>query len=561
VADESESDAVDDRREPQGAPAPVVHSHIAYFFVPLPEPLGLPDGFQVVCSAATSMDWYLKHDESQHDEPPPPEYMAASLRFHHAAAPSSYVDETMLLFEVAEAALPPNVGEESTSESPEVPTGAGADFERPVGEWTIVEVAVPCDAGDLPSSGVVADADEPVVDAVSEAFDLGLAYVREVQRAYFIARRRPIRLVTRESLPFAVPFAVRRLYDDDGKQLPFRTVLSSYLLNMNVHRDTRDPELTEDEAGALHVAFGAQANRDVFTNYLEFLRETKVALEVDGDYRAAVVFAATACEVLLDELLSHMLWEEGQRPEDAAAVFNSWLTARVKSQFQPRLGGVWSTEKSGPVQRWSRDVAAVRNRIVHGGYEPTLDEARVAGDAARELETHLADRFASRVSTYPRTAVRFLGPGLRRRGKWTKRLEALVSDPDEVPWAETFARWRDAMQRARVDSPTFQAPSADKSIVVVVKRADGTVQWVLHDREAAMVAIVDPALVRGMPPAQRESVDKGVNAIALEGSGADISVAVFGATAPEPAARDWVPQYRLVPGAGVMVTGKDLDPT
>jgi len=33
-----------------------------------------------------------------------------------------------------------------------------------------------------------------------------------------------------------------------------------------------------------------------------------------------------------------------------------------------------------------------------------------------------------------------------------------------------------------------------------------------------------------------------------------------GTTAPEPASEEWIPEYRLVPMAGVMVNGDDLDP-
>lgn len=50
------------------------------------------------------------------------------------------------------------------------------------------------------------DADPEQV--LSEAFDQGLSFVRDVQRAYHMVRRHPITLVSRESLPFAVPYVV-----------------------------------------------------------------------------------------------------------------------------------------------------------------------------------------------------------------------------------------------------------------------------------------------------------------------------------------------------------------
>lgn len=528
--------------ETAGEP-PVVLSHIAYFFVPLPEPLGLPDKTVLPIREDALAAWW-----DDDGPPPPPVHTAGSLLFRHATRPSPETDEVGVLIEMAIAAVP---GSGSPGADHETAPGVA---EQPAVEMTVVEMAIGFDMPD----GVEAD-DDAFRDVLSDAFDRGLQHVRDVQRAYYAARRRPIRLVSREALPFAVPCAVRRVYDDDGTPLPFRAALSMFLLHMNVK--FRDRDLDPDEQRAFAAALRHQTARGAFSSYLELVREADVALDRDGAYRTAVLFTATACEVLLDDLLAHLLWEERTRPEDAAGVFGSFLTARVKREYHPRLGGQWAVDRDGPVRLWSTAIADLRHRVVHGGYEPTLDEARTAAEAARDLNGHLCDLVAAKAAVYPRTALLLPGAeGLRRRGLWTRRLDELQDDPGEVPWPETFGRWRAAMTRARADSPVAAAPVAARGWVYLVVRADGATQWVVHDRSARVAAAVVRADVSGVPPALQERLEELVREISAASDGDDVALHVAGARVAEPGAEAWLAEYRLVPGAGVMVNGNDLDP-
>lgn len=546
-----DAEAPDQEPGPPGpAEPPVVLSHIAYFFLPLPEPLGLPDGYSIRIAEDAPGQWYRTGDW-----PPSPMHVAGSLLFHHAERPSPEAEDLSVLFGVAARALP----DPERADPDRIELGRPG---LPSTDVTVVEMAV---GFDMPT-GQADDAavhdgdlvDGPFYEAVSDAFDRGLRYVRDVQRAYYTVRRQPVRLVAREALPFMVPLGIRRVFDDDGEPQPFRAPLSAFLLHMNV--TARDNDLDQEQLDVLSAAMLHQTSNGPFASHLDFVREAEVALVRDGAHRAAVLFTATACEVLLDDLLAHLLWQERTRPEDAAVVFESWLTARVKTQYHPRLGGNWSVDRPGPVREWSLKVAGLRNRVVHGGYEPSLDEARAAADAAQDLNAYACDLVAEKARAYPRTALVLPGErGLRRRGKWSRRLAELADDPAEVPWTETFARWRQAMQRARADSPVAVAPSLADAWTYLVVRSDGQQQWVVHDRAAGMASAVDPARVTGVLPAQREQLDRLVQAQTVSPHD-DYTVLVAGAETPEPPGDAWVPEYRLVPGAGVMVDGKDLDP-
>lgn len=541
VDEESSAETLDGT----SADPPVVLSHIAYFFVPLPDPLGLPDKFVVRVAEDAPAEWY----HTGEGPPPPPVHLAGSLMFHKAERPSLDADGLSVLFDVAAKALLAPEGSD-----PKV------GVERPTADMTVVEMAIgfdmPPDTAEGSESGD--GPDEPFWLAVSDAFDRGLERVRDVQRSYYMVRRQPIRLVAREAMPFAVPCGIRQVFDDRGEPLEFRAPMSMFLLHMNV--SFRDEDLADEEQDVLFTAMHHQSANGLFASYLDFVREAEVAISRDGAYRAAVLFTATACEVLLDDLLAHMLWQERVRPEDAAAVFQPWLTTRVKTQYHARLGGIWSLERPGPVRDWFVDVAGLRNRVVHSGYDPSLDEARTSVEAAHALNAYLCDLLSEKTGPYPRTAVVLPGVGgLRRRGKWTRRLADLADDPAEVPWTVTFARWRQALQREREDSPVAVRPTVADAWIYLVVRPGGHRQWILHDRTAGLAAVVDPGQVTGVLPGQQVKIDEMVDEVSADLTDA-LSISVAGAEVSDPLRLAWVPEYRLVPLAGVMVDGKDLEP-
>ncbi|MEV0949685.1 hypothetical protein [Promicromonospora sp. NPDC050249] len=528
----------------------LVASHVAYFFIPLPDALTLPSPYMFRAIEQ------VPHDRMQKDGLPPM-CVGASLCFHQIEVPAPGREEMLALFELAAQSLP-------DSSRPSNPTGSPGKLDAPSITMTVVEMAVAVDlpegVDDAPEESGATE-DGVIDDPISDAFDRGLEYVREFQRAHYIAKHIPVRLVTRESLPFAIPFAVRELRDKDGQPLPFEAPMSMYLLNANIPGVS--VEWSEGDAHLLNTAIAHQAAGSAFSSYADLVREANVAFSRDGSYRSTVLFSATACEVLFDELLSHLMWEEVHRPESAAEIFDSLesISKRVKTQYHERLGGVWSLDAEGPVNRWWTDVATLRNRVVHGGYGPTLNEARAAIDATQSLVEFMGDRVASKLKKYPRTAMILSGQiGLERRGKWSRRMRDLVESKTEVPWRETFARWRSAMQRARVDGRLGGAPSAVDSPVLLVVRTSGSDQWVVHDARSGAAAVVDSTSVLGIEPAQLNRIAKIRESYSKDGERRNVSAFIYGARVTSVPTDAWIPDYRLVPEASVMVDGNDLDP-
>jgi hypothetical protein len=173
------------------------------------------------------------------------------------------------------------------------------------------------------------------------------------------------------------------------------------------------------------------------------------AFHLDGNFRATVIFAHSASEVLIDTAMLGMLHEEGKSPAEAARVFDQPLKSRLLREFHERLGGAWNDQGSAPVARWLRDLLYVRHRVAHAGYGPTHDEAKLAREAHFDLGVHLRDRLALRAKKYPLTAGMVVtAGGFERRGVRTKAAaEAIRLAESEA--LQDFLTWRAEVLRLR----------------------------------------------------------------------------------------------------------------
>lgn len=261
-------------------------------------------------------------------------------------------------------------------------------------------------------------------------------------RAYRMRATRPLALLTRQRLfPLALGFS--RAVDETE-------VAPLGLIALN----GRPPELgglvSEIDPTPFDHVVELQRRLDQYDPLVRFLEsqtDAAYALHGQGSYRDAVIYFGIACEVLFDGLLGMLMWEEGVSVEAAAEVFSEPIVSRVKKQFHTRLRGTWKLDR-GEVGDWHQEVAAIRNRVVHSGYIPLMDEALAAEAAASALRDFTANRLAATCSRYPFTAVTFFGdrkqagaiPGLNRAARrWLEqnRGELAAKRQDHLEWRQT----------------------------------------------------------------------------------------------------------------------------
>jgi hypothetical protein len=191
-----------------------------------------------------------------------------------------------------------------------------------------------------------------------------------------------------------------------------------------------------------------------FATWRERYVDAVGALQTRGDTVASVLAGQTASEVLLDGMLSLLMWEEGVEPEVAAQAFEEGqAVTRMSREMPARLKGVWTTTGSGSVAQWFEDSYKLRHRVVHGGYTPSRIEAEAALGACSRLRTHLLDRLSARRNAYMRATLMTVGePGLLRRGLWAGKIREFAEGPaqSEPNWRESFHGWHIKFVEARL---------------------------------------------------------------------------------------------------------------
>ncbi|MGJ0119910.1 hypothetical protein ACQ7HM_11955 [Williamsia sp. MIQD14] len=332
-----------------------------------------------------------------------------------------------------------------------------------------------------------------------------------------------------------------------------------YLLPANMRAIAVRSDFTEDDMDRVN-AFVARAE-GFLGGALASQSEARLALTFRGDTRASVLASATGCEILLDDLLRHLLWEDGRRPEDCVHIFydRGQVTTTLKRALkytQVFLKGDWNTAQQPDLNAWQHETARVRNTVVHAGYRPTLEQAYAALDAADGLQSYLGDLVLKLTYRFPRTALMLYGRDeLVSRNQFTARVRAVLDDDQTSGWTTKFVRWRSCVERL-IDDELFpgqiDSPSEDIGLAAVVD-PPGQVTWVLHDmnRRRACRALVNEQLI---PEPTRASLRTAADAIPADSC--PLSIAVGDLYSAEPT-EEWVSEHRRLPLHEVMVDGND----
>lgn len=280
-----------------------------------------------------------------------------------------------------------------------------------------------------------------------------------------------------------------------------------------------------------------------FGPMLDVRRELALAFQSGSTVPTSILCGASA-EVLLRELLMLLLWEEGRLPNQASPLVGEHSVSKlVFSQFHSRLGGSWSKEGTGPIAEWRANIANLRNRTVHVGYVPSKAEIKLAMDTYERLERFIGDRLASSVSTYPLSAMSFLGtPGMERRrvlDRFERRM-AVGQHPHKT--AEVFERWRREVRRCTDDGPWVGDP--DGSNVGLLLYADGREQWWITDDRTELACQADkPA----MSPSQEENLERLRADLHEHELTEHVSMLFEAHSAPLASEPEWIPYSEVLP--------------
>lgn len=504
--------------------------HMVMFFVKLPEAMLVPDEWTRPVMHMLDPDDYmsLAVDDGVTDVVAE---RKLSMRFRRVVHDVDAAAEFIEMVPAIAAGLP------------------GLDATRgPVGErFEVVDTVVE----------VVAAISDVSHNEMSRVVNEALEAIRRIQRAYGGATGRAPAPVSRSSLPPAMMMFVfdpstsfERRHERPQVFVPARGAGATL---------ADAPTVTDDVVRRLDHLYGELDRRSPFRVGEQLMLEARRFVEDHDDPRSSVAAIATACEVLLDDVLACMLWEDGKRPEREASLFELPLMKRVRSnEFSARLGGDWDVDGDGSIGQWARRVAWRRNNMLHTGEEMTLDDAEDAFDAGFGLLMFLRSELLDAADRYGRTMWMLVGrPDVPDAIRDT-HIKPLLDDPTETKWTDSSAHWIRVMRYSRKHGEWGRPANPEDVALVAITYPDGHLVWVVVDERLERGLIVkDPSSwasdeVRS-GVAQRKVGDTAQVARITKATSSHDS------TVPLPVEGEWVAAYRLLPGRPAMVTGEELD--
>lgn len=130
-----------------------------------------------------------------------------------------------------------------------------------------------------------------------------------------------------------------------------------------------------------------------FYAFKQHLQDSKYIM-AKGQTIGSLIEMNTAIEVLLTQILV-LYWSAEEKlgiNEIEAKLEDISFMRRIKVEMQKVLGGNWDITKSGkPLHEWYENSYLLRNKIVHGGYMPEMNEVFKSMNASYDFINYVID--------------------------------------------------------------------------------------------------------------------------------------------------------------------------
>lgn len=407
---------------------------VVTFFARCPDPIFAPAGHWFVVPVSEALNGFPDFVDEEGRVIASGREMYVAIRFHHTleARVGGTFDKTI---KAAQNAVPGAFARVADSDISEVEGDAPATYAE-----MVTPVATRVGAGWT----TVRPEGQPMADGLTRS----LESLESLVDAYRYASGSVILPATVGRVGHTVLCnTARAVPGSTGWAGPGEVVLNSMAI---AQQPLARPTLNDEELARMRTYLLGHSAVHPMASVIQLQMDATASLEVVNDRRAAVLLYYTASEVLLDQTLLCMCWEDAIGIEDVAQLFNVPLMTRVRSFYHPRIGGNWHTKGAGSVvARWQSDLVKARHFVAHAGALPTMDQAYAAQQSHVALRTHLFNRLLASVNRYPKTVGFFVGRGgAERRGQVTRKMEAALAS-GTVEEIGQFMKWRERVLEVR----------------------------------------------------------------------------------------------------------------
>jgi len=128
-----------------------------------------------------------------------------------------------------------------------------------------------------------------------------------------------------------------------------------------------------------------------------------------GFYQEAVIYMQSCIETFIRTLYRELLICEGFQGDLDQRIEDTSFMSMIKKEIPQRIGGNWNIENSASGSySWYRNTYKLRNRIIHAGYMPDLEEASEALSEAFEFRKWIISQIKSKKKKYPKLSEYFI---------------------------------------------------------------------------------------------------------------------------------------------------------
>lgn len=429
--------------------------HVVTFWIPLPAPLGVPDGTEL----------------SLRSPGPFPEKSSGFFVPDHDEGPQ-YLAQSWLFFQETETATSRPLEFATKLFQRHLRTGLGieaAEFDlssmmSQIGtQWhTVVEVLCPLEER----------VEECIVSKLNEAiaalcnFQIGLSQLTGL----------PAHILTPRSVD-PVPYLVSSFVDPEN-------VLYGMTSPGNVTKYAGSVDIPIAKRHELEIVAANSLGASSAFRSSKVLQMEAQSARAAGAHILAAICLGAAAEARLTELCLFIGWEAEIDAEtlSKATSGNGGVSNRCLQFLAGHLKGNWDRHQPGAIRDWDQLIVQLRNETAHGGYEPTVSDIDQAFTAYQDLGAYIRTRLLQRLKAFPYINSYYLGDeALRQSGHFElcRRIMdgyAITSDPEG-----SFFRYK-----AEVRSWGSSTGELAGGNVIQLVDANGTERWIELDETSML---------------------------------------------------------------------------
>lgn len=171
-----------------------------------------------------------------------------------------------------------------------------------------------------------------------------------------------------------------------------------------------------------------------------------------GDHSQALLYAVIAAEQMIRHLACVLQWEQDRHDDSSTRVELAKLfddrPAKLLDQIGKKLGFDPNTQRAGcpdEIKAWRRDIAELRNDIMHVGYYPSGAESDRSAKALGRLGEYFVERITVNAAQFPIAALVLCGMDrIRDDARQQVREHADNHDEYVIEYREALTRPADA---------------------------------------------------------------------------------------------------------------------